>query len=64
MYVEAHKYFKDVDIAILSAAVADYKPSFISDQKNKKERYFVNFRINKNKRYFSIIRKDKKNINF
>ena len=37
MYTEAHKYFKDVDIAILSAAVADYKPKNIANQKIKKK---------------------------
>ncbi|WP_296637907.1 bifunctional phosphopantothenoylcysteine decarboxylase/phosphopantothenate--cysteine ligase CoaBC [Polaribacter sp.] len=37
MYVEAHKYFKDVDIAILSAAVADYKPKNVIAQKIKKK---------------------------
>lgn len=36
MYKAVHTYFKDVDIAILSAAVADYKPKHISDQKIKK----------------------------
>jgi phosphopantothenoylcysteine decarboxylase/phosphopantothenate--cysteine ligase len=37
MYAEAHHYFKDVDIAILSAAVADYKPKNVVDQKIKKK---------------------------
>ncbi len=36
MYEAAHKYYKDVDIAILAAAVADYKPKFLSDTKIKK----------------------------
>ncbi|AUC84681.1 bifunctional phosphopantothenoylcysteine decarboxylase/phosphopantothenate--cysteine ligase CoaBC [Polaribacter sp. ALD11] len=36
MYNAAHTYFKDVDIAILSAAVADYKPKNIASQKIKK----------------------------
>ncbi|MCL4124471.1 UNVERIFIED_CONTAM: hypothetical protein GTU68_003662 [Idotea baltica] len=36
MYAESHKYFKDTDIAILSAAVADYKPKNIENQKIKK----------------------------
>ena len=36
MYNAAHTYFKDVDIAILSAAVADYKPKNIATQKIKK----------------------------
>ncbi len=37
MYVEAHKYFNDVDVAILSAAVADYKPKKASEKKIKKK---------------------------
>ncbi len=36
MYEACHKYFKDVDIAICSAAVADYKPKNISNEKLKK----------------------------
>jgi len=36
MYIEAHKYFDQVDIAILSAAVADYKPKNVVNQKIKK----------------------------
>ncbi|AQS92806.1 phosphopantothenoylcysteine decarboxylase [Polaribacter sp. BM10] len=37
MYNAAHTYFADVDIAILSAAVADYKPKNIATQKIKKK---------------------------
>ena len=37
MYDEVHKHFDSVDIAILSAAVADYKPKFVSDTKIKKK---------------------------
>ncbi|QOD60855.1 bifunctional phosphopantothenoylcysteine decarboxylase/phosphopantothenate--cysteine ligase CoaBC [Polaribacter haliotis] len=36
MYKESHKYFGEVDIAILSAAVADYKPKNVAIQKIKK----------------------------
>ena len=36
MFEAVHKYYNDVDIAILSAAVADYKPKFVSDTKIKK----------------------------
>ncbi|MGV6844652.1 MAG: bifunctional phosphopantothenoylcysteine decarboxylase/phosphopantothenate--cysteine ligase CoaBC [Lutibacter sp.] len=36
MYSAVHQYFKKVDIAILSAAVADYKPKNIAKQKLKK----------------------------
>jgi len=37
MYDATHKYYSTVDIAILSAAVADYRPKFISDTKIKKK---------------------------
>jgi len=37
MYNVAHKYFKETDIAILSAAVADYKPKNVAHQKIKKK---------------------------
>ncbi|WP_299111094.1 bifunctional phosphopantothenoylcysteine decarboxylase/phosphopantothenate--cysteine ligase CoaBC [uncultured Winogradskyella sp.] len=37
MYNEVHKHFKVCDIAILSAAVADYRPKNVSDQKIKKK---------------------------
>lgn len=37
MYQEVHKYFKDSDVAILSAAVADFKPKTVSTQKIKKK---------------------------
>ena len=37
MYKVAHQYFKDVDIAILSAAVADYKPKNVANHKIKKK---------------------------
>jgi phosphopantothenoylcysteine decarboxylase/phosphopantothenate--cysteine ligase len=36
MYGAAHTHFKEVDIAILSAAVADYKPKNTATQKIKK----------------------------
>ena len=37
MYDAAHQYFKDVDAAILSAAVADYRPKFPASSKIKKK---------------------------
>lgn len=36
MYQEVHKYFGSVDVAILSAAVADYKPKEVAENKIKK----------------------------
>ena len=37
MYIAAHQYYTDVDIAILSAAVADYSPKKSATQKIKKK---------------------------
>ncbi|TXG39385.1 bifunctional phosphopantothenoylcysteine decarboxylase/phosphopantothenate--cysteine ligase CoaBC [Seonamhaeicola maritimus] len=37
MYVEAHKYFQEFDVAILSAAVADYRPKEVASKKIKKK---------------------------
>lgn len=37
MYDATHKVFQDCDVAILSAAVADYRPTEIADQKIKKK---------------------------
>jgi phosphopantothenoylcysteine decarboxylase/phosphopantothenate--cysteine ligase len=37
MYDEVHTYFEHSDIAILSAAVADYRPKKIADKKIKKK---------------------------
>lgn len=37
MYEAAHQYYSEVDIAILSAAVADYRPKNMADQKIKKK---------------------------
>ncbi|GGG46909.1 phosphopantothenoylcysteine decarboxylase [Croceivirga lutea] len=37
MYKAVHEYFSDVDIAISAAAVADYTPKNVSEQKIKKQ---------------------------
>lgn len=37
MYEKAHKYFSECDIAILAAAVADYRPIEIASEKIKKK---------------------------
>ncbi|NRB83355.1 MAG: bifunctional phosphopantothenoylcysteine decarboxylase/phosphopantothenate--cysteine ligase CoaBC [Winogradskyella sp.] len=37
MYNEVHKHFENSHIAILSAAVADYRPKTVADQKIKKK---------------------------
>ncbi len=37
MYQEVHKYYEATDVAILSAAVADFKPMVVAQQKIKKK---------------------------
>ena len=37
MYIAVHEHFKNIDIAILAAAVADYKPVTIASEKIKKK---------------------------
>ncbi|SDS53851.1 phosphopantothenoylcysteine decarboxylase / phosphopantothenate--cysteine ligase [Formosa sp. Hel1_31_208] len=49
MYEQAHQYFEDVDIAILSAAVADYKPKYIASQKIKKKESTFTIELEKTK---------------
>ncbi|WP_333600691.1 bifunctional phosphopantothenoylcysteine decarboxylase/phosphopantothenate--cysteine ligase CoaBC [Flavobacterium sp.] len=36
MYEACHEHFNSIDVAICAAAVADYKPKFVADQKIKK----------------------------
>ena len=49
MYDAAHKHFESSDIAILSAAVADYKPKHIADQKIKKKDATLSIELEKTK---------------
>tara|TARA_B100000768_G_scaffold170869_1_gene177620 strand:- start:256 stop:1164 length:909 start_codon:yes stop_codon:yes gene_type:complete len=49
MYTEAHKYFSTSDIAILSAAVADYKPKNVATQKIKKNDATIEIELEKTK---------------
>ncbi|WP_204345438.1 bifunctional phosphopantothenoylcysteine decarboxylase/phosphopantothenate--cysteine ligase CoaBC [Psychroserpens algicola] len=49
MYDEVHKHFDLVDIAILSAAVADYRPKNIAKQKIKKKESTFSIELEKTK---------------
>ncbi len=49
MYQAAHQYFDQVDIAIAAAAVADYRPESVADQKIKKSDPELNIKLVKNK---------------
>lgn len=49
MYDEVHKHFATADIAILSAAVADYKPKYVAHQKIKKKETALTIELEKTK---------------
>ena len=49
MYDATHRYFNDVNIAILSAAVADYKPKQVATQKIKKKDTSLTLELEKTK---------------
>ncbi|OYX24031.1 MAG: phosphopantothenoylcysteine decarboxylase [Flavobacteriales bacterium 32-35-8] len=49
MYNAAHTYFKEVDVAILSAAVADFKPKEVAAQKIKKTADALTLELEKTK---------------
>lgn len=49
MYNAAHEYFNLIDIAILSAAVADYKPKNVASQKIKKQDATLSIKLEKTK---------------
>lgn len=49
MYDAAHMHFDDVDVAILSAAVADFKPKEVAKQKIKKKEPTLTLELEKTK---------------
>lgn len=49
MYQVVHEYFDNTDIAILSAAVADYKPKNVADKKIKKKDSTLQLELEKTK---------------
>lgn len=49
MYQAAHQYFENSDIAILSAAVADYRPADVSTEKIKKKTENLTLHLTKTK---------------
>ncbi len=61
MYDAVHSYFEAVDIAILSAAVADYKPKIVSDTKIKKKETTFSIDLEKTKDILASLGKIKKN---
>ena len=61
MYDAVHSYFKSVDIAILSAAVADYRPKSISDTKIKKKVASFSIELEKTQDILASLGEIKKN---
>jgi len=61
MYQACHEYFKSVDIAILSAAVADYRPKEIASQKIKKAEATLSIELVKTKDILASLGEIKKN---
>jgi phosphopantothenoylcysteine decarboxylase/phosphopantothenate--cysteine ligase len=61
MYLEVHKYFKKVDIAILAAAVADYKPKNVATKKIKKSTNEISIELEKTHDILASLGKIKKN---
>jgi len=49
MYIASHKYFNTVDVAILSAAVADYRPKEVATSKIKKKGETLTLELEKTK---------------
>lgn len=49
MYEACHKYFNEMDVAICAAAVADYKPKVVADQKIKKSEAAFTIELEKTK---------------
>jgi phosphopantothenoylcysteine decarboxylase/phosphopantothenate--cysteine ligase len=49
MYAAAHEYFNSCDVAILSAAVADYRPSEVASEKIKKKEKELTLQLTKTK---------------
>lgn len=61
MYEAAHQYYENSDIAICAAAVADYKPKNVADQKIKKKTETFVIELEKTKDILASLGKAKKN---
>ncbi|MGV9002877.1 bifunctional phosphopantothenoylcysteine decarboxylase/phosphopantothenate--cysteine ligase CoaBC [Flavobacterium sp.] len=60
MYQACHSYFFDVDVTICAAAVADYKPKVIAEQKIKKSEAEFSLALEKTKDILASLGKEKK----
>ncbi|WP_310555449.1 bifunctional phosphopantothenoylcysteine decarboxylase/phosphopantothenate--cysteine ligase CoaBC [Flavobacterium sp.] len=61
MYNACHNHFENVDVAIAAAAVADYRPINIAQQKIKKSETTLNIELEKTKDILSSLGDIKKN---
>jgi phosphopantothenoylcysteine decarboxylase/phosphopantothenate--cysteine ligase len=61
MYDACHKYFNSVDVAICAAAVADYKPKFVAEQKIKKSEASLTIELEKTQDILASLGKIKLN---
>ena len=61
MYDACHEYFNSVDVAICAAAVADYKPKFIAEQKIKKSEASLTIELEKTQDILASLGKVKQN---
>ena len=61
MYKAVHKYYKECDIAICAAAVSDFRPSMVSEQKIKKDSETLQIEFVKNKDILLSMGDQKKN---
>ncbi|GEC79938.1 bifunctional phosphopantothenoylcysteine decarboxylase/phosphopantothenate--cysteine ligase CoaBC [Flavobacterium aquatile] len=61
MYDTCHQYYKDVDVAIAAAAVADYRPKVVADQKIKKSDTCFSIELEKTKDILASLGEIKKN---
>lgn len=61
MYASCHQFFENVDVAICAAAVADYKPKFVAEQKIKKTDEAFTIELEKTKDILASLGKIKKN---
>jgi phosphopantothenoylcysteine decarboxylase/phosphopantothenate--cysteine ligase len=61
MYAACHQYYVEVDVAICAAAVADYKPKFVADQKIKKSESTLSLELEKTQDILASLGQSKEN---
>ncbi|TDQ27797.1 bifunctional phosphopantothenoylcysteine decarboxylase/phosphopantothenate--cysteine ligase CoaBC [Tenacibaculum caenipelagi] len=61
MYEACHQYYTDVDVAVLSAAVADYRPKNVATQKIKKKEAALSIELEPTKDILKSLGEIKKN---